>query len=235
MTTGPTSPAIIELQKRYTPTSLLSEYNPSLQVKYCRDVERVFTGKAPTALTVSKAFGRNTIESWLSIQLNDLSEFAGCKEKLSQRQIDELAQMITESYPHFKLTEFMLFFQRFKLCEYGKFYGAVDPMVIMQALRTFSEQRAEFYAKKEQRERARKAIEEDRLAKKIRQRYSERIPNAFTKDAPMSFLQYRLMGYDSLTDEELVQEIIALRSGEKTIPEEAEDIVNLIGSAFNVG
>lgn len=42
----------------------------------------------------------------------------------------ELARTIILGYGGFKLTEFMVFFQRFKQGLYGTFYGVFDPMVI---------------------------------------------------------------------------------------------------------
>lgn len=49
----------------------------------------------------------------------------------------------------------MHFFQKFKLGYYGEFYGAVDPMRIMSALKKFAEERAELMVQfeREQREK----------------------------------------------------------------------------------
>lgn len=235
MMTSRTSPAIIELRRRFEDgTKLLTEFNPDTQVIYCRDKEKCFFGKAPSIGLVENAYGRKTATSWLEIQLNNLSEFAGCKGKLSPAQIAETAAMILDGYPHYKLTEFMLFFQRFKRCEYGKFYGAVDPMVILQALATFDEERRKVIADRKNREQQVKQDESENEHRRLRQRYAERIPAAFTPEAPISFLQYRLMGYDSMTDEQLTKEIVALRSGEKSIPADAQQILDTVKRAFRV-
>lgn len=76
------------------------------------------------------------------IQLAELSEYAGVKEKLTTRQLTDTALLIQQMYGHFKVTELMLFFRQFKSGRYGRFYGSVDPMLIMTALETFAGERA---------------------------------------------------------------------------------------------
>jgi hypothetical protein len=62
-------------------------------------------------------------------------------------QIKELALMIANEYWWMKVSELMLFFYRFKAGMYGKFYGAVDPMVITSSLIQFVEYRSKFFDK----------------------------------------------------------------------------------------
>lgn len=205
----------------------MSEFNPQMQILYCRDVERVFFGKAPRINLLVKAYGRNMAESWLEIQLNDLSNFSGCKEKLSLRQIKEIAAIIVDKYPTYNLAEFMLFFQRFKSCRYGRFYGAVDPMIIMQSLAEFNEERRQAYIERENAEKEKQRQEEEWRWHALTRRYAKRVPDAFTPKAPISALQYRLMGYDSLSDDELKCEIEAICAGNKTIPADALEMIAL--------
>ena len=213
---------------------MLAKFGPSLQVHYCRDLDRVYFGKAPTLGLIRSAYGRNTAESWLEVQLYDLSEFAGCKEKLRKEQISELAAMILEDYAPYKLTEFMLFFQRFKRCEYGKFYGAVDPMVILQALAVFEDDRRKIISRKREEEKRNREEAIDREYEVIKQRYKQRVPDAFTDKAVVTFPQYRLMGYDYMDDATFAAELQALKDGTTTIPVNVRDIYALVQSAFNI-
>ena len=212
----------------------MAVFSPLNQVEVGRDLERAFFGKAPTAGMLRVAYGVNAAEAWLEVQLNNLSEFAGCKEKLNKAKRLELAAMILESYPHYKLTEFMLFFLRFKRGEYGKFYGAVDPMVILQALDAFDTDRIR---KLEER---RQAIEKGRREESFRERdrlerrYMARVPDAFTDKAAINFLQYRLMGYDKMDDVALAGEIKAIIDGTRTIPTDIQQILETIQSSFDI-
>lgn len=123
--------------------NLLTLFNPSHQTEYCRNEERCITGKAPRLCVVRDGWGKDTAILWLAVQLRDLSEFAGCKDKLSLTQIEELSDVILSEYGGLKMTEFMLFCRHFKAGRYGIFYGVVDAMVITKALQEFYQQRNE--------------------------------------------------------------------------------------------
>lgn len=98
-------------------------------------------GTALTISEVSKEHGLTIAESWLEIQLRDLNEFVGVQNKMSVEQMQSLAKSIFYYYPGFKVTEFILFFQMFKMGEFGQFYGAVDSLVLTNALKSFFEYR----------------------------------------------------------------------------------------------
>lgn len=211
---------VIELNKRFPggAPEVLSKFNPGNQVQFCRDAERVFFGKAPALDLITEAYGRSTAESWLEIQLNDLLEFAGCKEKLRKEQMEELAAMIYEEYSYFKLTEFMLFFQRFKRCEYGKFYGVVDPMVILQALASFNDECRRIHCRKQQQQYDEQQRQAEAEVETTKKRYISRVDGAFTDEAVISFVQYQVMDYDGYSDEEFGREMNGIRSGEIKLP-----------------
>lgn len=65
----------------------------------------------------------------------------------------------------------MLFFHRFKTGRYGRFYGAVDPLVITTSLRDFIRERNDAYAIHEQEER--KAREKEERRGKVLMSYEE--------------------------------------------------------------
>lgn len=136
------NPAALTLMTLFrTSDNLLAAYNPGRQLRLTENQRSAYLGKAPSLGLVSKAFSPAVAESWISIELWDLAEFSGCKTKMTEKQIDELSQIILNDYGYMKLTELMDFFRRFKSGQYGKFYGAVDPMVITCALRDFARER----------------------------------------------------------------------------------------------
>lgn len=143
----------------------LTAFNPSKQVAYTKDVARAFLGKAPSLGLLAKAFGPNTRDAWLDIQLTDLAVFSGCKEKFSEGQTEQLVDIIAEEYGHLKVTELMYFFRRFKSGDYGRFYGTVDPLVVTCALREFADERLAILNRLEREERERKERAEPSDAK----------------------------------------------------------------------
>lgn len=210
------------------PARVMGLFAPDRQAAYCRDVARVHTGAAPRLGALREAYGRNVAGAWLEIQLNDLSEFAGCREKLSERQVTELAGLILEGYPHYNMAEVMLFCQRFKQCRYGRFYGAVDPMVIMQALADFDRERRDWWAGEHARREQQERLERDREYAEVAERYGARVPRAYRDDAPLDLRQYRLLGYDLMSDEELAAEVAEIEAGRKKVPKEIGEILDFL-------
>ncbi len=117
-------------------------FNPGKQSEYCTQLDKCFTGSAPSLYRIKIAYGNNAAESWLEIQIRDLSEFTGCKGKMSVAQIEETSRIIVNNYGYLKITELMYFFQLFKAGRFGRFYGAVDGLIITTSLLEFLKIRA---------------------------------------------------------------------------------------------
>ena len=155
--------------------SLLTVFNPTQQIDCTEDLNETYRGNAPSLVTVKDAFGGGTARSWLVIQLNDLSEFAGCKDKLPIKKIEEVANIFISEYEYLKLTELMDFFRKFKLGSYGKFYGSVDPMVITCAMIEFMKDRAGILKRLEMLEsEKRKALDPEHICWNRKMRAYER-------------------------------------------------------------
>lgn len=142
-------------------THFLQRFNPDLQPRLCMEPERCFEARVPALSEIRLAYGTEAPVMWLVPQLIDLSEFCGCRGKLTQRQLHQCAALITANYYHLKVSELMLYFFQFKGCRYGRFYGHVDPMIILDGLRQFSAYRARALDRIEQR----RAMEEDERAR----------------------------------------------------------------------
>jgi len=136
------------LRKRFcNEEGLLVKANPSMQIAVCKNVDSAYFGNYPTLIDLNNAFNWNTAVKWLVPQLFDLSEYCGCKSKLSESQMEQCASTIANFYGYLKISEFMLFFQRFKAAKYGRFYGSVDPMIITSALMEFVKERNDIYSR----------------------------------------------------------------------------------------
>lgn len=120
---------------------LLVKFNPDAQMRICSDTKLCIAGQFPTLAEIKRDYGSNIPKAWLVPQLHNLSWYCGVKDKLDDRQLEECAYVIASNFFFLKVSELMLFFHRFKSGRYGKFYGRVDPLVIVNALREFVAER----------------------------------------------------------------------------------------------
>lgn len=151
-------------------------FSPDKQERYSCELVRCFRGKAPSITRVKLAYGERVAESWLEIQLFDLSEYSGCKGKLTNQHIEAIARVIISQYYYLKVTELMYFFHLFKAGKFGYFYGNVDGLVITNALNKFLEIRVELLNKIEKEEQQKKRDESHARAEQnalTREEYEE--------------------------------------------------------------
>lgn len=142
---------INDVVSRYgTFDNILELFAPKYQQQYIVDVERCYFGHAPSLTALRLAYGDTAPVEWLTYQIIDLNRFSNCKP-MTDHQVRELASIIVKDYYFLKLTELMDFFSRVKSGDYGKlFYGAVDPMEVIFALRRYADDRAEIIRRKEE-------------------------------------------------------------------------------------
>ena len=127
---------------------------------------------------------------WLTAQLAELSSFSGSKN-MDVRQLRMTAITLATEYPWMKWSEYMLFFYRFKAGRYGKFYGAVDPLVITTAMQDFARERNEAWFRHEQEEREeRKRREAEANPPMSYEEYSKR--NGVKKRNPLETIKRNL-------------------------------------------
>lgn len=143
---------------------LLTVYNPDSQITLCQDEAECFFGEHPTLARINRENRPATAQALIVAHLLDLSEYCGCREKITDRQLRQCAELITSEYYYMKVTELLLFFKRFKCGNYGLFYGAIDPITIMAALRKFAAERQDAHARHENEENRLRLIEESKCA-----------------------------------------------------------------------
>lgn len=124
--------------------------NPEMQLTCARLTDKAYFGTAPTLTTLRCAYHDEAATMWMQPQLYELGEYCGVKDKLDKGQLKQLARIIVMEFGYLKVTEVMLFLHRLKAGHYGRFYGAIDPMLIMMALRNdFMRERADAIDKRE--------------------------------------------------------------------------------------
>lgn len=116
-------------------------------------------GDYPTLADINIAYGPSFSQQWLVPQIASLALYTGAKN-LDTYQQRSLASVIATEYYYLKVTELLLFFYRFKTGRYGRFYGAVDPLIVTSALHEFIFERNEMLDKYEQEDREAREAEE---------------------------------------------------------------------------
>ena len=114
-------------------------YRPQDMITVARDPGRAYCGTAPTLEEVRLAFGGDADVTWLCTLLDYFIEYLG-KGRMSSNQIMGVAQRLSMK-SHLRVTEFMLFFWRLGNAEYGRIYGNIDPLYIMDGFNKFLKQR----------------------------------------------------------------------------------------------
>ncbi len=163
----PPSPAAMEISRRYGDyNAFCHTFMPHHQNVYCTDILRCITGTAPTLAMVAEAYPSrgNSAAAWLVVQLKDLSDFCGCRDKLGEGQYVDLSRRIVSKYSYLKVTELMLFLSWFKEGRYGHFYGSVDPVLLFCALGKFVGERNAILTRQEDQQRTRQRDEWRRRA-----------------------------------------------------------------------
>lgn len=193
----------LEVISRYgSEHDFLVTFNPDRQVEYTTDLRRVYKGSAPTLNVVREAYGEDITLSWLEVQIYNLSEFAGCRNKITIPQVEETVKMIQQKFGYLNVAEVMLFCQKFKACEYGNFYGSVDPMLILGAMRDFVAERNQRLAEFERAEEDEKKAREDVNISQLRELFRQRYPKAFENDDELGFSDFHWGWLYMLTKEE---------------------------------
>lgn len=91
----------------------------------------------PTLEMSAQIYGEKAIVVWIKIQLENLNEYCGVKEKMSLEQLSEVSKIIFYTYPQLNIAEIAFFILKFKSGYFGQFYGCVDPLKISSAFCQF--------------------------------------------------------------------------------------------------
>ena len=139
----PCCPLRADIIAKYGSTAqeFLLTVTPSQQPILYKNIQDCYFGDYPTLGELNGTYTPKTAQAWLIPQLLDLSEYCGVKEKFTTNQLSQCSEIIANDYFYLKVSELMLFFSRFKRGCYGRFWGAVDPLIITEALKEFCRER----------------------------------------------------------------------------------------------
>lgn len=110
-------------------------------------------------------YGRETVHTWLAVMVEDLNDYCGVRQKMTDKQKDEVAHILMCECKRLNIAEVALFFLRVKSGVYGEYYGILDPVKTMSALRKYMHERGEAIGKSVDAEDKRKRdVERERWA-----------------------------------------------------------------------
>lgn len=78
---------------------------------------------------------------WVKTQLTGIDFVSSTKKDADVDALEEFSNLFSRQYRSVKLTEFLSFVARFKLGQYGKFYGYFDMLTIGEAFKKFMRER----------------------------------------------------------------------------------------------
>lgn len=129
---------------------VLAQYDPGYVVRTAASPEHCFTAPAPTLSALAGRFDARYPVLWLMVQLAELADYCGGTQRLTPAQMRQCAQLIVHEFGDLSTTELLLFFHRFKLGTYGRFYGLQDPLILTAALCAFRGEQARVLCRLEQ-------------------------------------------------------------------------------------
>lgn len=88
------------MRKRYGPAEqFLKLFTPDLQIATARNEARAYLGSAPSLEVIAEGYGWQTVIVWLCIQIENLNNFTGVREKMTVARQKDLAALILGGIP----------------------------------------------------------------------------------------------------------------------------------------
>ena len=121
---------------------LASAFSAGLQPVLLSCPEKAYSEKSPAIADLDRLYPPGASALWVKTQLLTLDFASQTKEGADMDALQEFSMLFAAKYGGIKLTEFLAFIARFKLGQYGKFYGYFDTLAVGEAFRKFLAQRA---------------------------------------------------------------------------------------------
>lgn len=118
--------------------SFLDAFSANKQIEITSNEFNIWFGAYPTLSVINAVFPK-TAQQWLILQLIDLQDYLRINdtERLTALHNIQLSELIFREFYYLKASEIMYFFILVKSAIFGKIYNKIDPMNIMEWLRSF--------------------------------------------------------------------------------------------------
>lgn len=118
-------------------------FNHSSVAVVCANPIKAVSADAPSFARLNVTYGVGAARQWLFLILQSSVKMLGVDStRMGDAQIIHLADIISGTYPHLTLTEFLLFISRFEAGMYERFYGDTSYfLAITKSLSSFMSDR----------------------------------------------------------------------------------------------
>lgn len=135
------------LKAKYQPITLMAAYNPGLEhillTKGLTKGELANNQNAPSLAILKAAFGEPVAIEWINTLIYDFVDYCEQQQGVENSKLEECAAFIMARYYYLNMAELLLFFAECKLCKFGRIYGTIGAMRIMEMLNDYISQRNE--------------------------------------------------------------------------------------------
>lgn len=97
--------------------------------------------KYPTVDELRAAYGVEVVHPWMGAMVENLNDFCGVKQKMTDAQKDEVAHILMCECGGLNVAEVALFFDEVKRGVFGEYYGILDSVRTMKILKDFMRER----------------------------------------------------------------------------------------------
>lgn len=97
--------------------------------------------KYPTVAELREVYGADVVHPWLCVMVDNLNDFCGVKQKMTDAQKEEVAHILMCECGVLNIAEVALFFDEVKRGVFGEYYGILDSVRTMKILKDFMRER----------------------------------------------------------------------------------------------
>lgn len=95
----------------------------------------------PTVGMLREAYGSDVVHTWVCVMVENLNDFCGVKQKMTNEQKEEVAHILMCECANLNIAEMGLFFDKIKRGTFGEYYGVLDTVRTMKLLKDYLNER----------------------------------------------------------------------------------------------
>lgn len=134
-----------DIRRKYgSPSQFMVRFSPQIQRKLRElgaDYAEASRYDYPTIGELREAYGGEVVHAWMCVMVENLNDFCGVKQKMTDEQKEEVAHILMCECVRLNIAEVALFFDKVKRGEFGEYYGILDTVRTMKTLKSFMSER----------------------------------------------------------------------------------------------